>query len=154
MSVIGKLRECSEEYLSEINDVGEGLQNRFIRAAAECDTVDALCAAVKAKRYTMSRIRRIAWSALLGLTRGLCEREPSYIRVLGMDRTGAALLKRMKGKAALPVIVKAADYREADLVFAANVRAEDWFSLCAPLPELRRGGRDITVSPVIKFEKR
>lgn len=153
VSIIGKLRECKEEYLSEINDVGEGLQNRFMRAAAECDTVDALCATVKAKRYTMSRIRRIAWSALLGLTRELCEREPSYIRVLGMNRTGAALLKRMKGKAELPVIVKAADYREADPVFAANVRAEDWFSLCAPLPELRRGGRDITVSPVIRFEK-
>ena len=76
---------------------------------------------------------------------------PGYIRVLAMNKTGRAILKKMKSVSELPVIVKAADYENAktDEIFKANVRAEDWFSLCAPDKKLKRGGRDITVSPVI-----
>ncbi len=151
-AVIGRIRECGTAYLSKINDVGEGLENRFVKAAMCADTVEALCAAVKSKRYTLSRIRRIAWSALLGLTRELCSAPPSYIRVLGMSGSGRGLLREMKKTASLPVVIKAADYARAqiDPIFAANVRAEDWFALCAPDAALRRGGRDMTVSPVVR----
>ncbi len=150
-AVIGKLRSSSAEDISAINDIGEGLENRFIKAARECDTVDELCMLVKAKRYTLSRIRRIAWSCLLGLTGDLSSELPGYIRVLGMNGTGREILRRMKKTAAAPVIIKAADYEGmgTDRIFTANNRAEDWFALCAPKHELRRGGRDITTPPVI-----
>ena len=150
-AVIGRIRECGPEYISRINDVGEGLENRFIRAAQNCCTVEELCSAVKSKRYTLSRIRRITWSVLLGLTKEICSDSPKYIRVLGMNETGRQLLKKMKKTAELPVVVKAADYDGAveDKVFSVNSRAEDWFSLCAPEKVLRRGGRDLTVSPVL-----
>ena len=39
-ALIAKLRSCGAEYLRDINDVSEGLENRFMKAAAECDTAD------------------------------------------------------------------------------------------------------------------
>lgn len=147
-AVIARLRTCGAEYLAGINDVSEGLENRFIKAARACASVSELCRLVKSKRYAMSRIRRIAYSALLGLTKELAKKPPSYIRVLGMNSRGAALLKQMKnGSATLPVITKPADF--IDDIFRFNNSAEDVFSLCAPTQELRRGGYDLTRSPVV-----
>ena len=150
IALIGRIREMDAEELRGINDVGEGIENRFMRAAAEVSDAVSLCEAVKTKRYTMSRIRRIAWSALIGLTGAVSSLPPSYIRVLAMNETGMRILKGMKKTASLPVVTKPADYANAacDAVFGLNIRAEDWFSLAAPLPHLRRGGRDIATSPV------
>lgn len=147
-AVTALLRTCGADYISSINDVAEGLENRFIKAAMTYCTVDEICSAVKSKRYAMSRIRRIIWSVLLGITKEKAAMLPSYIRILGMTQRGKALLKHMKTASKLPVVVKAADYC-ADELFDLNRRAEDIFSLCAPSPSLRKGGRDITVSPVI-----
>ncbi len=147
-AVTARLRTCGSDHISNINDVAEGLENKFIRAAMTCRTVNEICGAVKSKRYTMSRIRRIIWSAFLGITKELAALPPSYIRVLGMTVQGRSLLKQMKTAARLPVIIKAADYR-GDEIFDINKQAEDIFALCAVSPELRKGGRDITVSPVI-----
>ena len=148
-AVIAKLRTCGAEYLAGINDVSEGLENRFIKSAKECDSVSELCKLAKSKRYAMSRIRRIAYSALLGLTKELAKMPPSYIRVLGMNKRGAALLKQMKNScSALPVITKPADFAD-DEIFRFNNAAEDVFSLSAPTKELRRGGYDLTRSPVV-----
>lgn len=147
-AIIANLRMCNEEYLKSINDVGEGLENRFISAAAKCDTTDQLCSLVKSKRYTLSRIRRIALSSYIGLTKELAALSPSYLRVLGMNEKGKELLKQMKKTATLPVVLKTAQLRN-DEIFRLNSRAEDVFSLCANEKHLREGGRDFTVSPVI-----
>lgn len=147
-AVISALRLCGADYLAGINDVTEGLENRFIRAALAADTVDGLCAAVKSKRYPLSRIRRIAWSALLGITKEKAALPPSYIRVLGMNRAGAGLLRRMKTAAGLPVVVKTADF-EPDEIFEMNCRAEDIFALSAADPARRAGGRELTIPPVV-----
>lgn len=164
-AVIAKLRTCGADYLRTINDVSEGLENRFIQAARECDNVEALCQLVKSKRYALSRIRRITYSALLGLTKELAQKAPSYIRVLGMNKRGAALLKQRKARrkelisnslvlrqnkitAHLPVITKPADH-SGDEIFDFNNRAEDIFALCAPCAELRRAGHDLRTSPIV-----
>lgn len=147
-ALIYKLLTSSAEYISSINDVSEGLENKFISAARSCGSITELCCAVKSKRYTMSRIRRIAWSILLDLTKELCSLPPSYIRILGMNSTGRQLLRSMKDYAELPVIVKAADYK-SDKIFRASNRAEDIFSLCCTDPSLRSAGRDLKTTPII-----
>lgn len=147
-AIIARLRTCGAEYLRTVADVTEGLENRFISAAMRTDDLKTLCEAVKSKRYPLSRIRRIAYAALLGITKAHSRLKPSYIRVLGMNRRGQSLLKEMKTAAVLPVITKAADYA-GDEIFSINNRAEDLFALCAPHPSLRHGGTDITHSPVI-----
>ena len=147
-AVISNLRLISPEKLSQICDIGEGLENKFIQAAMQTDTVTDLCEAVKSKRYTLSRIRRIAYSSLIGITKDAAALMPSYIRVLGMNENGRQLLRDMKEKATLPVIIKPADYK-GDTIFNLNTRAEDIFSLCAPLENLRCGGNDLRMTPVV-----
>lgn len=147
-AVISRLRMITAAELRNISDVSEGLENRFIAAAKESTTVDELCRRVKSKRYTMSRIRRIAYAAFLGITKEYDDMPPSYIRVLGMTERGRELLRQMKTAATLPVVIKPAD-RRGDAIFDLNSRAEDVFALAAPTPELRRGGRDLTTSPVV-----
>lgn len=147
-AITANLRIMKHEALREINDVSEGLENRIKKASYECDTLETLCMAIKSKRYTLSRIRRIVWSSLLGLTKDICSLKPEYLRVLGMNNCGKALLKEMKTKASLPVITKPADFC-GSRIFDINSTAEDIFSLCAPTSELRCGRRDITTTPII-----
>ena len=142
------LRTTSAQYLKTINDVTEGIENRFLKAAAEYDNLEDICMAVKSKRYPLSRIRRIAYSALLGLTNELCALPPSYIRVLAMNGTGKQLLREMKKRSSLPVIIKAADFK-GDEIFDANKKAEDVFALCSSDPARRKGNLDLTTSPII-----
>ncbi len=141
------LRTASPEELSKINDVNEGLENRIIDAAKVNYGFEAIAQAVKSKRYTMSRIRRILLSALTGLTKDICSLPPSYIRVLGMNDTGRQILKEMKSAATLPVITKTADF-DADEIFKAEIRITEAAALCKK-GSIAAAMRDYTVSPVI-----
>lgn len=148
LAVISKLRLSTADEISNINDMAEGLENRFIAEAKKTDTVDELIMAVKSKRYTLSRIRRIAYSILLGLTKDLCSLPPSYIRVLGTNDRGRELLRKMKETATLPIIIKPADYA-GDPIFSINSQAEDIFALCSTEPTKRNGGSDLRTTPII-----
>ncbi len=147
-AVISKLRLSSPEDIVNIVDMTEGLENKFIAEAKVSTTVLQLIEGVKSKRYTLSRLRRIAYSVLLGLTKELSLLAPTYIRVLGMNAKGRELLKQMKQDATLPVIIKAADYN-GDEIFDFNTRAEDIFSMCSLDVTKRNAGQDIRKSPVI-----
>ena len=147
-AVISKLRLMSADELKEINEVSEGLENKFIAEAMNVSTVSELLTAVKSKRYTLSRIRRIVYSSLLNLTKDVCNLPPSYIRILGMNENGKALLKEMKKTTRLPVIIKPSDY-DGDTIFNLNSRAEDIFSLCSPRKENRIGNSDLRMTPIV-----
>lgn len=146
-AVIAKLRMMTPEDLRKINDVNEGLENRILTAASECDSIEALTVKIKTKRYTMSRIKRILISSLLGFTSDLSAYLPDYIRVLAMNNTGKTVLKELKKRSQLPIIIKTADYKENSPLFAMDVRATDIAALCEN--DNRSGGRDYTTSPVI-----
>lgn len=148
-AVICKLRTSSPEYLSQINDVSEGLENRIIKLSGLCSSIEELAESIKTKRYTRTRINRILISSLLDLTSDLCALKPSYIRVLGMNKTGMTLLGKAKRVCRLPIVTKTADFDRHDPIFKADLRATDIFAMCAPYPEKRTGGLDFTTPPVI-----
>lgn len=141
------LRTVTPEYLSEINDINEGLENRIIFAARENFGFEKICSAIKSKRYIMSRIRRTVLGSFLGLTKELCGSAPSYIRVLGMNEKGRGILKEMKNKSTLPVIIKTADFKP-DKIFDAEIRASEAAALCRKKGAFKAGS-EYTVSPVI-----
>ena len=144
-----KLRTMSADELALISEVSEGLENRILSAARECDTFTGIAEAVKSKRYTMSKIRRILIAALLGFDKDIYSPEPEYIRILGMNRRGAEILKKAKKNCSVPVITKAADYRETSKMFELDLRATDIAALCSPDVNMRKGGLDFKSSPVI-----
>lgn len=143
-AVTAFLRTITPEQLSQISGVSEGLENRILRAAMEYSSIDDIAASVKTKRYTLTRIKRILLSALLGITHELAASDPNYIRVLGMNSKGSDILRLMKKN--ITVITKVANYKEHDPVFAADLRAQNIFSLCGGR---KKGNADLTTSPVI-----
>ena len=87
------MRTISAQELRALPEVGEGLENRILSAAKTAASAEELISAVKTKRYTHARIRRILTCALLGITEELQSQKSSYCRVLGFNDDGAELLK-------------------------------------------------------------
>ena len=150
-ALLSRLRERTREQFARLPDAAEGLESRLFRAARELDSPEEIAAAAKSRRYALSRLRRMVMSAALGLEKGMADGIPPYLRVLGMDDRGEALLKRMKKSAALPVIVKSArilkeDERARD-IFDLTSRAHDLYVLGYGEAASRRGGEDYRRSP-------
>lgn len=148
-AIIAKLRTSNADYLKNISEMSEGLENRIIQSAMETDNFVTLTEKVKSKRYTMSKIRRIIIAFLLSFTKDIYKPVPEYIRVLGMNKTGMEVLKMAKKSCCVPIITKAADFKEHSPQFALDIRATDIAMLCCPDPRKRIGGMDFKTSPVI-----
>lgn len=102
-AIISKIMLTDAETLRTVSDVGEGLENKLVNAARTSRSFAELCDNVKSKRYAHSRIRRIALSAFLGITKAEAAIPPKYIRILDFNETGKELLHRAKKTAALPL---------------------------------------------------
>ena len=129
--ILGFLSTCPAEVLRNVPDVAEGIENRILAAAGTVSTLSDLHDAVKTKRYSHARIRRIALGAYLGLKKDLPEMPP-YIRVLGMTDTGAEILRA--AQPALPYVMRPADVKklsaEAQRIFELEAKADDLYALC------------------------
>lgn len=151
-AILAKLRTMDASDWAALPDSGaaEGLPERLVRAARQALSLDEFYSLAKTKRYTHARLRRLALSAFLGVT---TDRPalPPYVRVLGLNSRGQALLKEMKRTCPLPILTKPAQARDltgpARQLFEAEVRYTDLYGLCFPIP--RPCGLEWTSSPVI-----
>lgn len=151
-ALLALLRTIEPETLAQVADVGEGLENRLIRAAQEATSRVELLDLVKCKRYTWTRLSRIATQALLGITRRMAMEYPlpGYARLLGFRKDAQPLLAEIRSKAEIPVITRAAKYRvEGDRCFALDVRAGDLWALGMENELLRKGRMDLTQGVVM-----
>lgn len=129
-AILYKLRTMTKEEFSTLADTDEGLYNRLYDCAMISNSLEELYSNIKTKRYTLARIRRIVICALLGISKDLKNQSAQYVRVLGMNDTGAQLIRNSK----LPVIAKVRqDYdRLSDIAkqqFDIDVRASKIYSL-------------------------
>ena len=155
-AVITRLRSMTLAEAEALPDSGDGLAARLLCAAREAASLEELYALTKTRTYAHSRVRRLVLCVLLGLRAADRPAAPPYIRVLGFNRRGQALLREMNQKAALPFFVKAAHIHdktfrrfspEAQSLFALEERFTDLYSLCFPTP--RPSGLEWTTGPVI-----
>lgn len=139
------------EALADLPEVSEGLHHAFAQASAQCATLDELLFQVKSKRFTLSRLRRIAAYALLGITQQAIdtansEEAPYYARVLGFKRNAQPLLSEIKQRASIPLVSRKAEMDKLQGEGAAVLRydlfANDVQALCAPAAKFRSGGQD------------
>lgn len=139
-AVLYKLRTMSVEDFKSIPDVSEGLEHRFFEAVRNSVTLSEILEKVKTKRYTHSRLRRIVLCAFLGITDEYTDIPVPYIRVLGFNEKGAAVLKQAKNTAVLPIVSKSSDFKyldeNAQRIFELECKARDIFSLCLPEPQV------------------
>ncbi len=127
-----RLRSMSIDELRALPDVGEGFEQVLFRAAREAVDLPSLLDAIKSKRYTLARCKRILVSALLQIPAGLSDAvgkrvEDMYLHVLGMKRMGRGLLAAMASRAGAPVILRHSDLSNCSEAARASL-AIDAFS--------------------------
>lgn len=129
------LLQRSREELSEIADMTEGLENRMLKSLSEMNdewSVNRFIELCKTKRYTRTRLQRAMTRLLLGhrkdvLTRDVLSAGVPYLRVLGFNRTGRTLLKRMQKTATVPVITNVG--RNVHPMLELDIRATGIYAL-------------------------
>lgn len=137
-AIVAHLRTLTPDRLREAPDLSEGLEHRIIAAANEYSTMDDILAAVKSKRYTHARLRRILLSSYLGITAELQRNPVPYLRVLALTETGAKVLSLAAKRTEVPLI---SSLKEAERISPAaaelarlEVRAGDIYSLSLQRP--------------------
>ena len=150
-AVLAKLRMMERSGLASLPDLSEGLENRLYSAIRRSRDAGELEAALKTKRYTLARVRRLILSAFLGIRREDAAGAPPYLRVLGFNRRGRDILRRMDGAAALPADTSLARLSRRGERCAATAgleqRCTDIYTLA--LPRALPCGYDFTAGAVI-----
>ena len=137
-ALLARLRLMELTDFAALPYLSEGLENRLYQASRTEASYDELLEAVKTRRYPAARLRRVLWSAILGLPSENSYLAPLYIRVLAMNKRGREILSA--AAPALPILTRTAQVRElstgAQALFALECRATDLhaLALATPLP--------------------
>ncbi|MDT3697956.1 MAG: nucleotidyltransferase [Thermincola sp.] len=152
------LRTHPKEWLAEMYDVTEGLENRIYEIARTAKSVGDLLRKTKTKRYTWTRLQRILTYIMLDYTKSLAQAfdqtGPLYLRILGLSDKGRQILKTVKKKGSLPVITRTAPFLktrdELALMLQFDVKATDIYSLLIPSLLRQQAGLDCKIMPYIQ----
>lgn len=137
IAVLSRLRAMAEDDFAFVPDcAAEGLYHRMFEASRKAGTLDGLYSMTKTKRYALSRIKRMAAAAALGLDERIFgDGELPYIHILGMNETGAKVLKMAKSAdTGVPISSSLAELartsKRAASFAEAESAAEDIWQLC------------------------
>lgn len=127
--VLYAIRRMSAEELANLPDVGEGFENVLYRSVRQARTLSEFYELIKTKRYTLARCRRIAISALLGITaeqvkKTLLSREGSYLKVLGFQKKARPLISEIAKRKTAPLILRNSDLEECSALVRRNVETD------------------------------
>ncbi len=135
-AVLSQLRRLSLDDLKTLPMMSEGLENRIYAAIRKASSLTELEESIKTKRYPLTRIRRLIWSAFLGITNELTEKTPPYIRVLAANERGKEILSA--AKPTVPLLYRASQVAKLDencqRLWELETRATDLHALACPTP--------------------
>ena len=96
------------EKLAAIYQMEEGLEYRLKQYVTAADSFADFIKLLKTKRYTQTRLQRLACYVLFQVTKAEMKegQEHSFIRVLGYTKQGQHYLKEVKKELTLPLIAK------------------------------------------------
>ncbi|MDO4618339.1 MAG: nucleotidyltransferase family protein [Clostridia bacterium] len=147
--VLYTLRVKGVSVFNQVFDAPPELVTRVLKAIPDATGLDGILNASSSRQFTNARIRRAILSALIGIDGKLTNSTPKYIRVLAFNDKGREILNEIKKNTNLPIITKAADYKEKSEMFEAEVRATELSSVCRGV----KRGLDFTKSPeYVKLE--
>ena len=128
----------SREEMAALPDISEGLENRLFAASRKACTLNEWFSLVKTKRYSMARLRRILFSALLGLTAGDAQGLPPYLRLLGLRDSGVLFPRQAKETGNIPVLSHSSDLLHLDkrgrIMVELEGKGSDLHALFLPRP--------------------
>lgn len=123
----------------QIDQMAEGLEYRMKEVAQSATSFNDLMRRAKSKRYTYTRLQRVATAALLQLTAAEVQtaQAHNYVRVLGFNATGQAYLHQVKKHLSLSLYTKitkdlrlhglALDYRAGRVYELVNGQSQDLY---------------------------
>ena len=92
-AILYRLRTMADSDFAALPYGSEGLWRRFMHAAREKGSLEEILTAVKTKRYTRTRLDRMALCAFLGITQEALSAPAPYARILAFDDLGRTALK-------------------------------------------------------------
>lgn len=95
-AVLTKLRTMRDEEFEALPHRSEGLWRKFMHNSRRFANLEDILTATKSKRYTRTRLDRMAMCAFLGITEGSLSSPAPYVRVLAFNDKGRSLLRRHK----------------------------------------------------------
>lgn len=98
-AMLYRLRTMTKAEFEALPYGGEGLWHRFMRACHTQASLEEILTATKSKRYTRSRLDRMAMCAFLGISAADMAIAPPYTRVLAFTDRGRRLLNESKANA-------------------------------------------------------
>ena len=118
--------------------MAEGVENRFVSAAERFTSAADIINEVKTKRYTHTRLSRIAAAVMVGMDKKQLEMNmqggAAYAKVLAIGENGTTLLREIKEKGRVPVISRGAEYVNlgayAVQQFELEMKAQNIAELC------------------------
>lgn len=159
--LLAAIRTKSSAELSRLPFVAEGLQNRIKEAACVSGSWEELMEKAATRRYTRTRLQRILFNSLIGLTAEELDKfmafgGPQYIRVLGFNRKGTNMLSEINKKAVLPVMVKPADFKQSCnpllwRMLELEATSTDFYSLGYKNPGFKKSGQEFTQNVIRYF---
>ncbi|PZL74684.1 nucleotidyltransferase [Enterococcus plantarum] len=124
-----KLISSSIIELKAIYQMKEGIEYRLQEAAKTSDSFQAFMEKAKTKRYTWTRLQRLATYSLNNVTQQEIENSwnHSFIQVLGFTEKGQRYLREKKKDLALPLITKVSKNLNSEL--AVDIRSNQVYQL-------------------------
>lgn len=136
-AVLAALRVMDRERLGALPDLSEGLEDRLYNSVRHALSVGELLEMMKTKRYPLSRLRRLMWSAFLGIPAKAAQMPPPYLRILALNKRGKEILSL-----ACPSIPVSSSLRDLERmggdcarVARLEARAGDLYALSLPAPQ-------------------
>lgn len=149
-AMLASLRRLPPAAFTMYPDVTEGLENRIADALRRERSMQDVYGAIKSKRYTHARIRRILLRAYLGLHARVDP--PEYIRLLGLRKDAGELVRLLRAQCRVPLVVRPA--RDAAALPDAEREKLRFETLLTDIwncftPVVQPAGEDYTKFPVI-----
>lgn len=157
--LLSTLRKMTNDEISKLPYMEHGLENRIRQAVDNSTTWQELVDRICTKRYTATRVQRILFSALAGISNDTLEYftrlgGPPYIRILGSNETGRKLLSKIRGKSTLPIITKTASHKNSPdeaiaRMLSLEAKSADQYVIACQNPFMRKSGAEFTRNIVI-----
>ena len=142
--MLSLLRNMEPKDFELLPDSGEGLAVRLWDSVRKAETLEQVFDLTKTKRYAHARIRRMVLWACLGLKESDRPPAPPYLRVLGANGRGRAVLRSIPDD--VTVITKPSHGKGIPLM-ELEARCTDFYALCRE--RVTPCGAEWSTSPVI-----
>lgn len=118
--------------------LGDGLGDRFCKAAWNNATPSGFFESIRTKRYTDAYLRRALLYGLFGVKREDLNAPPAYTQLLAMTKNGQKILSSIRRTAKITILTKPADYKAmnatAQTAAELSLRADSLYCALFPSP--------------------